>query len=73
MKHMLIVDNEAAMAEARELAALTGESVQAVATRALRAGLAAERDRRRTGADRAVWRALHPCQPGPRSALLARD
>jgi hypothetical protein len=47
--------------------------VQAVATRALRAGLAAERDRRRTGADRAVWRALHPCQHGPRSALLARD
>jgi hypothetical protein len=73
MKHLFILDDETAMAEARELAALTGESVQAVTSRALRAGLAAERDRRRAGADRAVWRALHPCHLGPSSALLARD
>ncbi len=73
MKHLFILDDDAALAEARDLATLTGESVQAVATRALRAGLAAERDRRRSRADRAVWRALHPSHPGPRSALLMRD
>ncbi len=70
MKHMLIVDDDAALREARELAELAGESVQAIAVRALRAGLAAERAQRRAVADRAVWRAAHPRQTGPRPALL---
>ncbi len=70
MKHLLIVDDDAALREARELAERAGESVQTLALRALRAGLAQERAERRSEADRAVWRAAHVRRTGPRSALL---